>query len=379
MRLVFWQVNFGPHQIPYIKYTIEDERVDEVILAAPIRFASYRASIGWEEQDITQTSKIKMLKNPSDEVIDEILSTRQEESVHLFSGVRYNTFVERVFKKSTKYNLRRYVITEGPVTYKYNRVNMAPLWIHRIKYYFTEWRYSRYIEGYFAMGENAAHYFRSLNSHWKIFNFGYCTEGRIVEIRQATDTTLNMAFVGYLCKRKGLDMLVNAISGLPEKCKNRLKLSIIGDGPLRGDYEKLVADLNLSDIVSFEGPISNKDIPQTLSEFDVLTLPSRHDGWGAVVNEGLQQGCYIICSNHCGSQDLLRSNRYLGAVFDIKNYKQELQYIISDCIDNAVEIRARKSKVIFWSRKSIGGSAMASYMIDCLCGIKTNVPWSQKL
>ena len=47
MRIVLWQVNLGPHQIPYIQHLIDDSRVEEVVLAAPIKFAEYRYGLGW--------------------------------------------------------------------------------------------------------------------------------------------------------------------------------------------------------------------------------------------------------------------------------------------------------------------------------------------
>lgn len=34
---------------------------------------------------------------------------------------------------------------------------------------------------------------------------------------------------------------------------------------------------------------------------DYLILPSLYDGWGAVVNEGLQSGCKVLVSKDCGA------------------------------------------------------------------------------
>src|SRR5437870_11248743 len=48
---------------------------------------------------------------------------------------------------------------------------------------------------------------------------------------------------------------------------------------------------------------------------DLLVLPSRYDGWGAVINEALMSGIPAICSDNCGAADLVRSSVQLGAVF----------------------------------------------------------------
>lgn len=47
-----------------------------------------------------------------------------------------------------------------------------------------------------------------------------------------------------------------------------------------------------------------EEIPSILSNQDILILPSIYDGWGAVVNEALQSGLYVISSNQCGAKDL---------------------------------------------------------------------------
>lgn len=47
---------------------------------------------------------------------------------------------------------------------------------------------------------------------------------------------------------------------------------------------------------------------------DLFVLPSRLDGWGAVVNEALMQGTPVICSDDCGSSVLLNKQNS-GSVF----------------------------------------------------------------
>lgn len=55
-------------------------------------------------------------------------------------------------------------------------------------------------------------------------------------------------------------------------------------------------------------------VHQMMHRFDVLVLPSRYDGWGAVINEALQRGLYVICSNRCGAKALVVNDK-IGKVF----------------------------------------------------------------
>ena len=56
------------------------------------------------------------------------------------------------------------------------------------------------------------------------------------------------------------------------------------------------------------------DIPHLMSSADCLILPSRHDGWGAVVSEALMVGTPVICSDACGSAGVVHASG-VGGVF----------------------------------------------------------------
>jgi glycosyltransferase involved in cell wall biosynthesis len=48
-------------------------------------------------------------------------------------------------------------------------------------------------------------------------------------------------------------------------------------------------------------------LPKFFAQADVFVLPSRHDGWGVVVNQALGAGLPIIASDHAGAaHDLVR-------------------------------------------------------------------------
>jgi glycosyltransferase involved in cell wall biosynthesis len=44
------------------------------------------------------------------------------------------------------------------------------------------------------------------------------------------------------------------------------------------------------------------------AEADALLLPSRFDGWGLVVHEGLASGMPVVVSDACGAADLIESS-----------------------------------------------------------------------
>jgi glycosyltransferase involved in cell wall biosynthesis len=105
-------------------------------------------------------------------------------------------------------------------------------------------------------------------------------------------------YVGALCKRKGVDVLLKAFSRLStdEWC-----LVLCGLDRAKGAYAELAGKLDLNNRVLFLGAWPSHRIAEVYSAADVLVLPSRFDGWGAVINEGASMGLPVIGTDLCGA------------------------------------------------------------------------------
>ncbi|HEY9770842.1 MAG TPA: glycosyltransferase family 1 protein [Coleofasciculaceae cyanobacterium] len=80
------------------------------------------------------------------------------------------------------------------------------------------------------------------------------------------------------------------------KQEPKMRLLLIGDGPLRQDIEQKVAQLNLSDRVIFAGLRS--DVPQLmLGMIDVFLFPSLYEGLGLVFIEAQAAGITSVLSD----------------------------------------------------------------------------------
>lgn len=88
MRLVFWHNCLSPHQLPYVVKLMDDERVDEVIFAAPFAVLGERKDMGWSaSKDDVERQGVKVMLHPSDDEIHAVLKCRPEDSFHLFGGI----------------------------------------------------------------------------------------------------------------------------------------------------------------------------------------------------------------------------------------------------------------------------------------------------
>ena len=128
-------------------------------------------------------------------------------------------------------------------------------------------------------------------------------------------------FSGALISRKGVDVLARAFVRLAKE-NARVRLKVMGDGEQAPRLRRMLASTDRVEWVGFK---DWADLPAVYASAQALCVPSRHDGWGLVVPEGLASGLPTIATNRTGAAlDLLRAgqNGWLidagddGALFD---------------------------------------------------------------
>jgi glycosyltransferase involved in cell wall biosynthesis len=131
------------------------------------------------------------------------------------------------------------------------------------------------------------------------FNLPYFSDLKRFETPDREDRRERVfLFSGSLIARKGVDLLASAFVRLARDVPN-VRLRIVGDGELKQSMiEKLQA---VSDRVEFVGFRDWQDLPREYAAADVLCVPSRYDGWGLVVPEGLASGLPVIATDRMGS------------------------------------------------------------------------------
>ena len=99
-------------------------------------------------------------------------------------------------------------------------------------------------------------------------------------------------FSGSLIARKGVDLLASAFVRLARELPG-VWLRIVGDGELRQSV--------MHERVEFVGFRDWHELPAEYATADVLCVPSRYDGWGLVVPEGLAAGLPVIATDRMGA------------------------------------------------------------------------------
>jgi len=105
-------------------------------------------------------------------------------------------------------------------------------------------------------------------------------------------------FSGSLIERKGVDLLAAAFVRLAQEVP-QVRLKIVGEGELRDSLARTLQ--TVSERVELIGFKDWSELPSEYAAADVLCVPSRYDGWGLVVPEGLASGLPVIGTNRMGA------------------------------------------------------------------------------
>ena len=123
--------------------------------------------------------------------------------------------------------------------------------------------------------------------------------------RKRDSTRRVFLFCGSLSSRKGVDLVVRGFVRLVREGFD-VQLRIVGDGDLRDSLRRTLEPVN--ERVEFTGFTPWDQLPVVYTGADVLCVPSRYDGWGLVVPEGLASGLPVIASDRMGAAlDLIKS------------------------------------------------------------------------
>jgi len=152
--------------------------------------------------------------------------------------------------------------------------------------------------------------------------------------------------VARLVEKKGLDDLIAAVEILRRRGR-RLRLEIIGTGPLRGTLEAQAKHLGLEDRVRLLGPQPHEAVRRAYGRASVFALPCRvaadgdRDGIPNVLLEAVASGVPVVSTHVSGIPELIESE-HGGLLVEPNN-----PGMLADALDRILqspELRARLTR-----------------------------------
>lgn len=106
--------------------------------------------------------------------------------------------------------------------------------------------------------------------------------------------------VGALIPRKGHDVMIDAVAGLPG-----VTLLIAGEGAERGALEAQIARLGLADRVLLLGSVPHGELPALIGAADVMALASSSEGLANAWVEALACGTPVVIPDAGGAREVV--------------------------------------------------------------------------
>lgn len=112
--------------------------------------------------------------------------------------------------------------------------------------------------------------------------------------RTQENSRLRLVCVSRLIPRKGIADLLQALALI----KNvECELTVVGEGPIVGELEKLAAELGISERARFVGYKSAEEVRQYYIDTDAFILPTRSDAFANVILEAMAAALPVIATN----------------------------------------------------------------------------------
>jgi glycosyltransferase involved in cell wall biosynthesis len=125
---------------------------------------------------------------------------------------------------------------------------------------------------------------------------------------------------------KDLKTLAATYTLLRQRSRNPFAMVIAGDGPARGEIEKMMPG------AIFLGHIEKTDLSRVYASSDILLFPSSTETFGNVTAEAMVSGAVPVVANAGGSQSLVQDgkNGFLAAPRDAEDFYQKTSRLMDN-------------------------------------------------
>jgi len=147
---------------------------------------------------------------------------------------------------------------------------------------------------------------RSVASDWGKIKIVHCgiEEAFHAGVTVPPSAERRLVCVGRLCEQKGQLILLEAFAKV-SKALGDCRLVLAGDGEMRPEVERRIAELGLQESVTITGWIDSATVRQEILAARALVLPSFQESLPVVIMEALALGRPVVCTYVAGIPELV--------------------------------------------------------------------------
>lgn len=365
LEIYYWEKMNSPHKAGLLSAL--SRQGYKVTYVVESKITPDRLIQGWSEPRL-QGVHLELISSAVE--IERLIKRSEPQAIHICDGIRSNGMVVYARSILKRNGCRFWVFMETVEDQGWRGL------IKRIEYRRLFWKWRKQLMGVLSAGLRTSQWVIECGvPPEKVYPFAYfLPHHQSISFSEKNENRpFHFIFVGQLNERKRVDLLIDGL----EKIINTadFKLIIIGTGPLN-DVLQTRAERCLKDRVVWIGKLPLEEVPSAMAKADCLVLPSRHDGWGAVVSEALMAGTPVICSDHCGAAVAVEASGH-GGVFQSGNVKSLSEQLLTSLLAGPLSTDQR-TRLSEWAR-CLGAEAGAEYFINIIKqkpnSLKPPPPW----
>lgn len=365
MKIVIWQSVLTEHQVHTLR-ALEKLAGEPIEFVLGVREMAERKSQGWTPVDLAGLSVHDLPARGWWRVGVDLLR-RYPDALHLFNGMWGDRRFFPLLVFAQLIGVRTGLITEPFSDSTQSYFGGKRRWTDSFKALLRPLAYrlagslvARRMEAVFTISSKAVAQFGVVGFKGdRIFPFGYFVPALSLEdaarVRHQAPTTLRLVFVGSLIERKGLPTLLKAVRACRD-AGGDVSLDVFGPG-------NPPASESIPQGVVYRGAVSFGQVQEVVRNYDVLVLPSLHDGWGVVVNEALLQGVPVIVSDAVGARALVEKSG-AGGIFKVGDV-DGLAAVIGELV-RTPQLLAQWREAAEYFQRQLTPEVAANYLYECL-------------
>ncbi len=179
--------------------------------------------------------------------------------------------------------------------------------------------------------------------------------------KHSKSNEVQLLFISRLMPQKGIDILIKACNVLNKRGITNYKLTIVGEGHLKGLMFSLIDEYNLKDKINYLGWKDLEELPNIYRAADIFILPSVMEGMPSVVLQAMASGLPIVASRVKGFEELLEGN--INGLFAEYNNPDEFAEALEKLIKSP-ELREKMSKKSLEKSKQFSWESIAKQYLE---------------
>jgi glycosyltransferase involved in cell wall biosynthesis len=150
--------------------------------------------------------------------------------------------------------------------------------------------------------------------------------------QKRNDDLTRLLYVGRLEKQKGIHLLIKALKNVLTANKN-VRFSIVGDGPFKPDLLSLIRKMELQEVVSLKGRLTQSQLYELYARSHIFVLLSEYESHSIALTEAMAFGLVPIATNVGGNRYLIISGKN-GFLIQYPPKTEQLTSLLLQLINN---------------------------------------------